>query len=80
MPRNSEPNLENSQCGFRPGCRTTDQIFSHQQIFDKFWKHAKDVYACFVELEQAYDRHIREKLWGVSRAYSVDGHLLLATE
>jgi len=32
--------------------------------------YAKDIYACFDELEKAYDRVPREKLWGVLRKYS----------
>ena len=45
-----EPLLEESQCGFRPGRSTTDQIFTLRQIFEKSWEYAKDIYACFVDL------------------------------
>ena len=61
----TEPNLNDVQCGFHPGRSTTDQIFTLNQIFKKSWEHAKDVYTCFIDLEKAYDRVPREKLWGV---------------
>jgi len=35
-----------------------------QQIIEKFWEHAKDVYTCFVDLRKIYDWVPREKLWG----------------
>jgi len=50
-----EPKLENTQYRFRPRRSTTDQIFTIQQIFEKSWEYAKDVYACFVHFEKAYD-------------------------
>jgi len=34
--------------------------------------YVKDVYTCFVEVERAYDRVLREKLWGVLREHGVD--------
>ena len=30
-----EPQLQDAQCGFRPGRFTMDQIFSFQQVFEK---------------------------------------------
>ena len=60
-----EAKLNDTQCGFHPGRSTTDQIFTLNQIFKKSWEHAKDVYTCFIDLEKAYDRVPREKLWGV---------------
>ena len=55
-----------------------DQIFALQQIFKKFWEYAKDVNACFVDLEKAYDRIPRYKLWAVLLQYGIDGQLLTA--
>ena len=66
------------QCGFRPGCSTTDQIFSLRQIFQKSWVYAKDVIACFVDLKKAYDMVPQNKLWWVLQEYGIDGHLLMA--
>ena len=51
-----ESKLEDGLCGFRPGRSTTDQIFTLKQIFEKSWEYGKDLFACFVDLEKAYDR------------------------
>ena len=44
-----ESKLEDGQYSFRPGCSTTDQIL------EKSWEYGKDLIACFVDLEKAYD-------------------------
>jgi len=67
-----EPKLNDTQCRLRPGRSTTDQIFTLQQIFEKSWEYAKDVYTCFVDFEKAYNRVTREKLSGVFRENGVE--------
>ena len=73
-----ESKLEDGQCSFRSACSTTDQIFALKQIFEKSWEYGKDLFACFVDLEKAYDRVPRDKFWKVLREYGVDGQLLRA--
>ena len=73
-----EAKLEDGQCSFRLGRSTTKQIFTLKQIFKKSWKHSKNLEACFVDLEKAYDRVLWDKLWKVLREYDVDGELLRA--
>jgi len=73
-----ESKLEDEQCGFRPGSSITDQIFTLNQIFEKSWKYSKDLFACLVDLEKAYDRVPTDKLWRVLQEYGIDGQLLLA--
>ena len=70
-----ESKLEDGQCGFCPGRSTTDQIFTLKQIFEKSWEYSKDLFACFVDLEKAYDRVPQDKLWKVLREYGVNGQL-----
>ena len=55
-----------------------DQIFTLKQIFEKSWEYGKDLFACSVDLEKAYDRVPRDKLWKVLQGYDVDGQLLRA--
>ncbi len=71
-----EPNIQETQCGFRAGRGTTDQIFTLQQILEKSWEFAKPVYTLFIDLEKAYDRVPREILWKVLKEYGIHGQLL----
>ena len=74
----TELTLDNGQCGFCPGLGTTDQIFTLTQVFEKFWAYAKDAFACFIDLENAYDRVPSDTLWRVLQEYGINGHLLMA--
>uniref|UniRef100_A0A8C5CRJ5 Reverse transcriptase domain-containing protein n=1 Tax=Gadus morhua TaxID=8049 RepID=A0A8C5CRJ5_GADMO len=75
-----EPQIEEEQCGFRPGRGTTDQLFTLARILEGAWEYAHPVYMCFVDLEKAYDRVPREKLWEVLREYGVRGSILRAIQ
>ena len=71
-----ESKLEDGQGGFRSGRSTTDQIFTLKQILETSWEYGKDLFACFVNLEKAYDRVPWNTLWKVLRNYGVVGQLL----
>ena len=73
-----EPKIQDTQCGFRPGLGTTDQLFILRQVFEKVWKFAKPVYTAFIDLEKAYDRVPRDLLWSVLKEYGISGRLLVA--
>ena len=55
-----------------------NHIFALQQVFEKLWKYAKEVYTCFVDLEKAYDRVPKDKRWTVLLEYDVRDQLLAA--
>ena len=73
-----ESKVKDVQSGFRPNRSATDQIFTLKQIAEKSWEHGKDHFACFIDLEKAYDRVLRDKLWKVLQEYGVDRQLLRA--
>ena len=54
---------------------TMDQIFALQRTFEKSWEYAKEVNACFVDLQKAYDGILRDKLWAVLLQYGINGQL-----
>ena len=47
-----------------------------QQVFEKSWEYAKEMYTCFVDLKKTYDRVPRDTLWAVLLEYDVKGQLL----
>ena len=64
-----ESKLENGQLVFF-------RIFTLKQIFEKSWEYGRNLSACFVDFEKAYNRVSRDKLWKVLQEYGVDGQLL----
>ena len=49
-----------------------------RHIFEKFEEYAKNVFACFVDLEKAYGRVPEDKLWRVLQEYGIDWRMLRA--
>lgn len=70
--------LSESQCGFRPGRGTIDQIAALRLFLDKSWEHNINQYICFLDLEKAFDRVPRKKIWSVLFSSGIDGQLLKA--
>ena len=46
-----------------PGRSTTDAIFCLRMLLEKWTEGQKAVHCAFIDLEKAYDRVPREKLW-----------------
>lgn len=70
--------LSESQCGFRPGRGTVDQIAALRLFLEKSWEHNIDQYICFLDLEKAFDRVPRGKIWSVLQSSGIDPKLLEA--
>ena len=68
--------LNNSQAGFRRGCRTEDQLFRLvQNTIDGFQEY-KDTAAVFIDLQQAYDRIWRKGLLIKMQNMGISGKML----
>ena len=80
MPRNSGIKTGGWPVRFSLDCSTMDQILTRKQIFEKSWDYDKDLFACFVNLEKAYDRVSRDKLWKIFQEYVDDDQLLRAVK
>ena len=72
--------ISEEQCGFRPGRGCSDQIFTVQQLIEKCLDVNKKLFVAFVDLEKAYDRVNRSKLWSVLEEYGVKGQLLASVQ
>ena len=55
--------IDNTQTGFKKGCRTVDHIFILTTLIDKYVKKLKSpLYVCFADLKKAYDSVRRQEL------------------
>ena len=74
-----ENTLSESQCGFTPGRGTVDQIAALRLFLEKSWEHAIiDQHICFLDLEKAFDRVPREKMWKAIEETGISSRLLTA--
>ena len=73
-----ESDLGEWQYGFRPNRSTMDLIFTLKVLMEKSWEFNIEQYMAFLDLEKAFDRVPRKKLWKVLRRYGVSEKLLTA--
>jgi len=62
-----KPKVDDNLRGLCPGRITTDQLFTLQQIFEKFLEYAKDVYKRFVDLEKRTTELLEKTFGSVAR-------------
>ena len=58
--------------GFRPGMRTSNNIF----VLDKQFKKGKNLYCCFVDFSKAFDTIWRKGLLAKIKSYGIVGKIL----
>ena len=68
--------IDNSQAGFRKGCRTEDQLFRFVQSTIDGFQRGQHTTAVFIDLQQAYDRVWRKGLLMKMDKIGVHGKML----
>lgn len=71
-----EHTLSEAQSGFRKGRSAQDHIFTLQQIIRKKKEKSKSVYLAFLDMEKAFDRVPRKKIWESLHRRGADGKLI----
>ena len=71
-----DPQLKESQCGFRKGRDTVDQIWVARQIIERATEYRTTVHLVFVDLTKAYDSVDRSALLTILRHYRVPQQLI----
>ena len=64
-------NIDEMQFGFCPGRGTTDKIFILRQLQENYLAKHRKLYIAFVDLEKAFDRLPRKKLWWALRVVGI---------
>lgn len=75
-----ENTLEPSQSAFRKGHCTQDHIFTIKQMIEKTLKHNREAFICFIDMEKAFDRVPRDKIWELLRKRGVSSELIKAIQ
>ena len=71
-----DPQLSDTQCGFRKGRGTIDQIWVTRQVLEKAVEYKVPIHLCFVDLSKAYDSVNRTAMLAVLRSYGVPQQLV----
>ena len=75
-----EPQLLETQCGFRKGRGTVDQIWVVRQVVERATEYRTPVFMCFVDLTKAYDSVNRQAMAAILREYGVPRQLVAIIE
>ncbi|HYS62000.1 MAG TPA: reverse transcriptase family protein [Gemmatimonadales bacterium] len=71
----AEGKLSESQNGFRKGRSCTDASYTVKLLMEKRVEHNLETHICFIDLEKAYDRVNRNKLFEVLNDLGVSGKI-----
>ena len=68
------------QCGVRRGRRTEDNLFMLERLIEMVKGRKEEIFLAFLDMEKAYDRVNRKKLFEVMRCYGVHEKLVRLIE
>ena len=68
--------IREEQAGFRKGYRTVDNIFTLQNIVEKYLSKRKKVYIGFIDFRKAFDTVKRDVLWNILELNGIRGKVL----
>src|SRR6218665_4154008 len=68
----AEEFLVKNQFGFRKGCGTREAIGVMRMLCERRLEHDKELYICFVDFEEAFDRVKWTKLWHILKTIGID--------
>lgn len=70
--RRCEEDLDDSQFGFRNAFGTREALFGMNLLLQKCRDQRKDVFACFIDYEKAFDRIQHDKLIDILQGVGID--------
>ena len=72
--------LGDVQCGFRKDRRTEDNLYMMERMIEMARSRKEEMYIAFIDMEKAYDRVDRRKLFEIIRMYGIDERLVSLIE
>ena len=68
----AEKLITEEQAGFCPGRITTEQIFNHRILCERYLQHQQDLYHVFIDFKKEFDRAWHAGLWATMRLYNIN--------
>lgn len=75
-----EPSLSDTQSGFRKNKCTQDHVFAIKEIINRTLARNRTAYIAFLDMEKAFDRVPRAKIWEILNKKKVDTKLIRVTK
>ena len=76
LQQQAEEIIAKEQAGFRAGRSTTEQIFNHRILCEKYLQHQQNLYHVFIDFKKAFDRVWHEALLATMRKYNINASII----
>ena len=80
LQQQAEEIIAKEQAGFRAGRNTTEQIFNHRILCEKYLQHQQNLYHVFIDFKKAFDRVSHEALLATIRKYNINASIIRAIQ